>query len=106
PLLFSQGRDAGLDVTRALADSRAELLGLAAKLVLGDSLEAGGLLYYHGLDRLNALALPIVASSEHIAQQPCQRHVPVFLRRTRSASTIEPSRVDESFDALGHESLD
>ncbi len=104
-LPVSEISDARFDVGRDLADARAELLGLTAKLLLGDGLEAGILLVDLVDDRLNALALTIVASSEHSAQQPCQ-HFPVFLGRITSVSTIEPASVDEPLDTFGHESLD
>ena len=71
------------------ADARAELCGLTAKLFLGDGLEAGVLLVDLVDDRLNALALAIVPSSEHSAQQPCQRHLPVFLD---AADTLRTQR--------------
>ncbi len=69
--LLPELRDARLDLARALPDAGAELLRLGAELFLGDGLEAGIMLVDLVDDRLNALALPIVASSEHTAQQPC-----------------------------------
>src|SRR5437870_3772349 len=41
-------------------------------------------------DRLNALALTIVASTEHTAQQPCQRHLLIFLRRYSPPQRYSP----------------
>src|SRR5262249_54774415 len=94
PLLLFELVDTRFELARAFMQNRAELRRLPAKLLLGDLLQPRVLLVDLVDDRLNLLALALMARADHRVDDSLEHSNPL---------TVQPLRRDEVGDGLGDE---